>query len=109
MFFELHLSVSEMNLLIPAIENYVSVIQTSKVPAIKSNSKSKIEKLQKTSEKLKLLVSYAKTSTQAEKTRKQAEAKKQKYNALVFGSIRNSSVDSLLSSDSLEEVLSIDN
>lgn len=81
--YELHLSVSEMNLLLPAIENYIKLIQTSNVPAIKANGKSKVDRLKKTAEKLKLLNSYAKISTQAEKTRNQAEAKKKKYLALV--------------------------
>lgn len=81
--YELHLSVSEMNLLLPAIESYIKLIQTSNVPAIKANGKSKVDRLKKTAEKLKLLNSYAKISTQAEKTRNQAEAKKKKYLALV--------------------------
>lgn len=84
--FELHLSVSEMNLLLPAIESYIKLIQTSTVPAVKANGKSKVAKLKKTAEKVKLLTSYAKISTQAEKTRKQAEVKKRKYEELVFGS-----------------------
>ena len=55
--YELHLTVAEMNLLLPAIESYIKLIQTSNVPAIKANGKSKVEKLKKTGEKLKLLVS----------------------------------------------------
>ena len=105
MVFELHLSMSEMNLLIPAIESYIKLIQTSNVPAIKANRKSKVDRLKKTAEKLKLLNSYAKSSTLAEKTRKQAESKKQKYDALVFG---NSGIERMLSSDSLDEILTID-
>ena len=81
--YEFHLSVSEMNLLLPAIENYIKFLQTSNDPAFKTNRKIKIERLRKTAEKLKLLNSYAKISTQAEKTRNQAEAKKKKYLALL--------------------------
>lgn len=107
--FELHLSVAEMNLLIPAIDNYIQRIQTSNAPSEKANAKSKVEKLKKTGEKLKLLVSYAKTSTQAEKTRKQAEAKKRKYLDMVFGTGKYNSaeVEKLLSGQ-LDGQLSID-
>lgn len=108
--FELHLSVSEMNLLLPAIESYIKLIQTSTVPAVKANGKSKVAKLKKTAEKVKLLTSYAKISTQAEKTRKQAEAKKKRYNELVFGSGGQrdpADLDKLLSGE-LDGQLSID-
>lgn len=81
--YEFHLSVSEMNLLLPAIENYIEFLQTSNDPAFKASKKAQIERLRKMAEKLKLLNSYAKINTQAEKTRKQAEAKKKKYLALV--------------------------
>lgn len=109
--YELHLSVSEMNLLLPAIESYIKLIQTSNVPAIKANGKSKVDRLKKTAEKLKLLTGYAKISTQAEKTRKQAEAKKRKYLEMVFGSGAGEAdpaeVDKLLSGQ-LDGQLSID-
>ena len=109
--FELHLSVSEMNLLLPAIESYIKLIQTSTVPAVKANGKSKVAKLKKTAEKVKLLVSYAKISSQAEKTRKQAEAKKRRYYELVNGSGTGKAdpaeVDKLLSGE-LDGQLSID-
>ena len=109
--YELHLSVSEMNLLLPAIESYIKLIQTSTVPAIKANGKSKVDRLKKTAEKLKLLTGYAKISTQAEKTRKQAEAKKRKYLELVFGSgaveADPAEVDKLLSGQ-IDGQLSID-
>lgn len=100
--FELHLSVSEMNLLLPAIESYIKLIQTSNVPAIKANGKSKVEKLKKTAEKIKALSSYAKIKTQAEKTLKQAEAKKRRYDELVFGSVLE------MPTDDLEKALKID-
>lgn len=109
--FELHLTVAEMNLLIPAIDSYIKRIQTSNVPSVKANAKSKVEKLKKTAEKLNLLISYAKISTQAEKTRKQAEAKKRKYFDLVNGSGAGkgdpAEVDKLLSGE-LDGQLSID-
>ena len=106
--YELHLSVSEMNLLLPAIESYIKLIQTSNVPAIKANGKSKVERLKKTADRLKLLTGYAKISTQAEKTRKQAEAKKRKYLESVFGSgVDPAEVDKLLSGQ-LDGQLSID-
>lgn len=109
--YELHLSVSEMNLLLPAIESYIKLIQTSNVPAIKANGKSKVDRLKKTAEKLKLLTSYAKISTQAEKTRKQAEAKKQKYFEMVFGSgAGKADSDNILTvdPDELNKMLKID-
>ena len=112
--YELHLSVSEMNLLLPAIESYIKLIQTSNVPAIKANGKSKVDRLKKTAEKLKLLNSYAKISTQAEKTRNQAEAKKKKYLALVSDAdshIQNTptvkDIETLLHSD-LDDTLPFD-
>ena len=109
--YELHLTVAEMNLLLPAIESYIKLIQTSNVPAIKANGKSKVEKLKKTAEKVKALSGYAKISTQAEKTRKQAEAKKRKYFDLVNGSGAGkgdpAEVDKLLSGE-LDGQLSID-
>ena len=106
--YELHLSVSEMNLLLPAIESYIKLIQTSNVPAIKANGKSKVERLTKTAEKLKLLTGYAKISTQAEKTRTQAEAKRRKYLETVFGSgVDSPDIDKLLSGQ-LDGQLSID-
>lgn len=109
--FELHLSVSEMNLLLPAIESYIKLIQTSTVPAVKANGKSKVAKLKKTAEKVKLLTSYAKISTQAEKTRKQAEAKKKRYFELVSGGQRDpvepADLEKLLSGE-LDGQLSID-
>ena len=105
------MSVSEMNLLLPAIESYIKLIQTSNVPAVKANGKSKIAKLKTTAEKLKLLTGYAKISTQAEKTRKQAEQKKRKYLEMVFGSGSSGAdpaeVDQLLSGQ-LDGQLSID-
>lgn len=109
--YKLHLTVSEMNLLIPAIESYIKMIQTSKVPSVKANGKSKVDRLTKTADKLKLLVSYAKIRTQAEKTLKQAEAKERKYNELVFGTGYNPSepdIGELLSKD-LDKELQIDN
>lgn len=109
--YELHLSVPEMNLLLPAIESYIKLIQTSNVPAIKANGKSKVDRLKKTAVKLKLLTGYAKISTQAEKTRKQAEAKKQRYLEFVFGTgageADQAEVDKLLSGQ-LNDQLSID-
>lgn len=96
------MTVPEMNVLLPAIESYIKLIQTSNVPAIKANGKSKVEKLKKTAEKIKALSSYAKIKTQAEKTLKQAEAKKRRYDELVFGSVLE------MPTDDLEKALKID-
>lgn len=103
--YELHLTVSEMNLILPAIESYIKFIETSKTPSVKANAKSKIEKLKKASEKLSLLLSYAKISTQAEKIARQAASKKRKYDDLVSG--HAAEVEKLLSGD-LDQLLKID-
>lgn len=105
MLYELHLTVAEMNLIIPAVESYIKFIENSKTPSVKANAKSKIEKLKKTSEKLSLLLSYAKISTQAEKVARQAATKKRRYDDLVSGN--NKTVEELLSGD-LDQLLKID-
>ena len=102
--YELHLTVPEMNLVLAAVESYAKYVQTSNIPSVKANAKSKVSKLKQTAEKLKLLISYAKISTQAEKIKKQAEQKKQRYSDLVFGS----DAGTMLQADDLEKVLKID-
>ena len=40
--FELHLTVPEMNLVLAAVESYAKYIQSSNIPSVKANAKSKV-------------------------------------------------------------------